>query len=167
LPAKFRNKSAQKPSIFPIKASYARGLMFKIKVYSVGKTKENWLQEALSIYEERLKSSLRFEWILAKSETQLKQFLEKETDFICLDPKGKPYSSKEFSFFLTHLLQERDSRLSFAIGGAEGFTTGIREKAKYLISFSRMTFTHQLTRLILVEQIYRALEIQKKSAYHK
>ena len=55
--------------------------MYKIKVYTIGKIKEDWLQEALNEYEGRLKSSLSFEWILAKNDEQLKQFLEKEDEF--------------------------------------------------------------------------------------
>jgi 23S rRNA (pseudouridine1915-N3)-methyltransferase len=138
--------------------------MIKIKIYSVGKTKEDWLQDAISLYEARLKSSVAFTWILAKTDEQLKQFLEKETNFICLDPSGKQYSSEEFSAFLS---KPGHSRLCFIIGGAEGIPFFIKTKAKSLLSLSRMTFTHQMTRLILIEQIYRAFEIEKGSGYHK
>ncbi|MBS0604001.1 MAG: 23S rRNA (pseudouridine(1915)-N(3))-methyltransferase RlmH [Verrucomicrobia bacterium] len=141
--------------------------MYKIKVFSVGKTKEDWLQDALEEYERRLKSSLSFEWILAKNDEQLKQFLEKEAHFICLDPRGKQFTSEEFSCFLVKSLQEMHSRLAFVIGGSEGIPEHLKARARSLISLSRMTFTHQITRLILVEQIYRALEIEKGTAYHK
>lgn len=141
--------------------------MIKIKIYSVGKTKEDWLHNALSLYEARLKSSISFEWILAKNDEQLKQFLEKETNFICLDPNGKQYSSEEFSVFLIKSISMAHSRLSFVIGGAGGIPLSVKTQAKSLLSLSRMTFTHQITRLILVEQIYRAFEIEKGSAYHK
>ena len=141
--------------------------MIKIKIYSIGKTKEEWLQNALELYEERLKSSLSFEWILAKNDEQLKQFLEKETNFICLDPHGKQYSSEEFSLFLRRSIQEAHSRLSFVIGGPEGLPDSLKTKAKALLSLSRLTFTHQIARLVLVEQVYRAFEIEKRSSYHK
>ncbi len=141
--------------------------MLKIKVYSVGKTKENWLQEALQEYERRLKPILSLEWILAKTDEQLKQFLEKESHFIALDPQGKHYTSEEFSLFLGKAFQNYDSRLTFVIGGAEGISKAVKTQAKGLISLSKMTFTHQITRLVLIEQIYRAFEIQKGSAYHK
>jgi 23S rRNA (pseudouridine1915-N3)-methyltransferase len=141
--------------------------MIKIKIYSLGKIKEDWLQNALDLYEARLKSSISFEWILAKNDEQLKQFLEKETNFICLDPNGKQYSSEDFSVFLIKSMREAHSRLSFVIGGAEGLPSSAKIQAKSLLSLSRMTFTHQITRLILVEQIYRAFEIEKGSAYHK
>ena len=141
--------------------------MLKIKVYSIGKNKEEWLQQALNEYERRLKATLSFEWILAKNDEQLKQFLEKEENFICLDPQGKLYSSEEFSVFLTQAFRDYHSRLSLVIGGAEGIPSALKAKAKSSISLSRMTFTHQITRLVLIEQIYRALEIAKGSAYHK
>lgn len=141
--------------------------MYKVKVYTIGKTKEDWLHEALEEYEGRLKSSLALEWILAKNDEQLKQFLEKEATFICLDPQGKSYSSEEFSQFLIKALEDGHCRLTFVIGGAEGIPAALKAKARSLISLSKMTFTHQITRLILVEQIYRALEISKGTAYHK
>ena len=141
--------------------------MIKIKIYSVGKSKEDWLQAALDLYETRLKPSISFEWILAKTDEQLKQFLEKESNFICLDPNGRQFSSEEFSAFLIKTIREACSRLSFVIGGAEGIPTLIKAKAKTLLSLSRLTFTHQITRLILLEQIYRALEITKGTPYHK
>lgn len=141
--------------------------MIKIKIYSIGKTKEEWLQNALGLYESRLKSSLSFEWILAKNDEQLKQFLEKEMNYICLDPLGKQYPSEEFSHFLFSSIQSCNSRLCFIIGGAEGIPNLLKTKASSLLSLSRMTFTHQITRLILVEQIYRAFEIQKGSSYHR
>ncbi len=141
--------------------------MYKIKVYTIGKTKEDWLQRALEEYEVRLKAALSFEWILAKNDDHLAQLLEKETHFICLDPKGKQFSSEEFSTYLLNSLQDCRSRLAFVIGGAEGIPATLKIKARGLISLSRMTFTHQITRLILVEQVYRALEIDKGTAYHK
>lgn len=141
--------------------------MIKIKIYSVGKSKEDWLQTALDLYERRLKPSISFAWILAKTDEQLKQFLQKETNFICLDPNGKQFSSEEFSSFLIKIIKESHSRLSIVIGGPEGIPPLVKAKAAALISLSRLTFTHQIARLILLEQIYRALEIEKGSAYHK
>jgi 23S rRNA (pseudouridine1915-N3)-methyltransferase len=141
--------------------------MIKIKIYSVGKTKEIWLQAALDLYETRLKPCISFEWILTKTNEQLKQFLEKEANFICLDSTGKQYSSEEFSAFFTKSIRETHSRLSFIIGDAKGIPISVKTKAKSLLSLSRLTFTHQITRLILMEQIYRAIEIEKGSSYHK
>ncbi len=141
--------------------------MFKIKIFSVGKTKEAWLQLALEEYTERLKSTMAFEWILAKTDEQLEDLLAKEHSFIALDPQGKQHTSEEFSSFLATQLETCGSRLTFAIGGAGGLSPQTKRRASQLLSLSRMTFTHQITRLILIEQIYRALEIQRGSGYHK
>lgn len=141
--------------------------MLKAKIYSVGKTKEAWLIEALKEYETRLKPSLTLEWILPKGEDQLEAFLMKEPYFISLDPKGKLLTSEAFSQFMTENFVRHGSRLSFAIGGDVGLSPQLKAKATSCLSLSPLTFTHQLTRLVLVEQLYRALEIQKGSRYHK
>jgi len=141
--------------------------MLKAKIYSVGKTKEPWLISALEEYEKRLKTYLSIDWILAKTDDQLEALLAKEDDFICLDPKGKAFTSEAFSSFLSKQFIEKGSRLIFAIGGDMGFSPKVKSRARVLLSLSMLTFTHQLTRLVLIEQIYRALEIQKGSKYHK
>jgi 23S rRNA (pseudouridine1915-N3)-methyltransferase len=141
--------------------------MFKIKIVTVGKTKEAWLKEAIDEYSVRLKRALSIEWSFAKNSTQLNELLKKEPSFLCLDPKGKAYSSEEFSTFLFHQLVEQGARLTFVVGGPEGIPKEIVDRAAVLISFSRLTFTHQIIRLILLEQLYRAIEIEKGSAYHK
>ena len=141
--------------------------MYKIKIFSIGKTKESWLEEALSEYEKRLGSLLSFEWVFAKTEQQLEHLLERCDRFICLDPMGTQYTSEQFSCELIRFLTEGGSRLIFVIGGATGIPLSIKKKSCHLVSFSKMVFTHQISRLILVEQIYRAIEISKGSSYHK
>ncbi len=140
--------------------------MLRLKIFSVGKTKEPWLEQAFSEYQKRLKSQAHIECLWAKNDDQLMDWLEKEQDIIALDPLGKQFTSEEFSTFLSHCWQEGGARLSIVIGGAEGLPLLLKQKAK-LVSLSTLTFTHQITRLILIEQIYRALEIQKGSQYHK
>jgi 23S rRNA (pseudouridine1915-N3)-methyltransferase len=141
--------------------------MYKVKIFSIGKTKEPWLSLALEEYSKRLKPSLSIEWCLAKQDEQLALLLDKEAHYICLDPQGKAFSSEAFSAFLHQKLLEGGSRLSFVIGGAEGLPEPIKRRAAALLSLSPLTFTHQLTRLILLEQLYRSLEIAKGSSYHK
>jgi len=141
--------------------------MFKIKIYTVGKHKEKWLIEALEEYTQRLQSHLQIEWILAKQTSHLSSLLEKESNFIALDPSGKEYSSEQFSDWLKQAFIKKGSRLSFVIGGAEGLDSVLKSRADWLLSLSRLTFTHQITRLILLEQLYRAFEIAKGSSYHK
>jgi 23S rRNA (pseudouridine1915-N3)-methyltransferase len=141
--------------------------MHKIKILTVGKVKESWLDAAIHDYTLRLTPVAKIEWMLAKNDEQLATALEKETGYIALDPQGKTFSSEKFSSFLHEALTAGGCRLSLVIGGAEGLTPSMRSGATALISLSPLTFTHQLTRVILLEQIYRAFEIEKGSGYHK
>lgn len=140
--------------------------MYHIKVLSVGKTKESWLQSAIEEYLKRLKSTVKFEFIWAKDDEQLISLSEKETRLVILDPKGSLYTSEKFSQFLVKELERGGSHLAFVIGGADGVPQSLKNRGP-LISFSPMTFTHQITRLILIEQIYRGLEIARGSSYHR
>lgn len=136
--------------------------MIKVKIFSIGKTKESWLEEALQEYTKRLKSTATFEWLWAKNNDQLIEWVESEDSVICLDPNGKLMTSEQFA----NLVEKGGSRLSFVIGGAEGLPEKLK-KNYFLLSLSPLTLTHQMTRLLLIEQIYRAFEIKKGSQYHK
>lgn len=141
--------------------------MFKLKIITVGKTKEAWLSQGIQEYTTRLKNVMSIEWSLAKNDLQLDQYLEKEASYIALDPQGILMSSEEFSKKLHEQLLKKGSRLTLVIGGSDGLSKAQKNKADFLLSLSALTFTHQITRLVLLEQIYRAVEIEKGSAYHK
>lgn len=136
--------------------------MFKVKVLTIGRCKEEWLAAALAEYEKRLKGKLSIEWILAKDDAQLIDWALAEP-FIALDPKGELLTSEAWSEKMIKL----GLRLTFVIGGAEGLPSQILKQAQFKWSLSPLTFTHQITRLILVEQLYRAMEIERGSRYHK
>lgn len=140
--------------------------MFKIRIISVGKTKEEWLKAGIEEYTKRMSKSVEVSWMLAKHDSQLESLALNEKGLICLDPKGTMLTSEQFSGFLIDQIELQGSKISFLIGGAEGIPESLKQKAP-LISLSKMTFTHQMTRLFLLEQIYRALEIVKGSSYHK
>ena len=140
--------------------------MIKIKFLSVGKTKEVWLEEGIEEYIKRLSASVSFEFVWFKDESLLESAIRKEKQTILLDPHGKAMDSLDFTDFLFQEIEKGGSRLVFAIGGPAGFSEEIKKTAA-LISLSKMTFTHQMTRLILMEQIFRAFEIRKGTGYHK
>jgi 23S rRNA (pseudouridine1915-N3)-methyltransferase len=140
--------------------------MHKIKILTIGKTKEAWLDEALAEYRKRLKAIAEIEIVLAKDDAALVRAAKQEVTVVCLDVNGKMMDSVAFSQFLMKTLDEGGARLTIVIGGAEGLPGELREGYP-LVSLSQMTFTHQCVRLILVEQIYRAFEIAKGSGYHK
>ncbi len=132
------------------------GVMMRIKIISPGKHKEPWLNSAISEYEKRLSKLAKIEWIFPK---ELKMQGE---SYSLLDVKGKILTSEEFSTFLL----SKPSH-TFIIGGPEGPPKNIIEHAPFKFSLSSLTFTHQMVRLILIEQIYRGFEIFKGSSYHK
>jgi 23S rRNA (pseudouridine1915-N3)-methyltransferase len=136
--------------------------MFKVKIYTIGKCKEAWLQEALAEYEKRLSKKMDIEWILAKSDADLFQKFPRDVPWIALDVKGELVDSPTLSRKIVHC-----SRLHFLIGGAEGIREELPAKSAWRWSLSPLTFTHQMVRLLLLEQLYRALEIDAGSSYHK
>jgi 23S rRNA (pseudouridine1915-N3)-methyltransferase len=141
--------------------------MIKIKILSVGKTKEPWLDLALQEYQKRLKNTIAIQWQLYRDELELDEAMISCKNYIALDPHGTMFSSEEFSSFIFDVVEELGSRLDIVIGGSNGLSLSAKKGAKKLISFSRLTFTHQMTRILLLEQLYRALKIKEGSSYHK
>ncbi len=140
--------------------------MIRIKILSVGKTHEKWLEAGLDMYVERLAPSAAFELVWYKESEQLERAMQAEKHVVILDAQGQSFDSERFSEWFFKKIELSGSRLTIAIGPAEGFSKSIKDKYE-AISLSRMTFTHQLARLVLMEQIFRAFEIKKNSAYHK
>ena len=138
--------------------------MFKVKIISQGKSKESWLNDALKEYEKRLTGKMEVEWILVDKAKDLEEKALKEPILIALDLQGKKRTSEEFS---KALFLNWGSKITFVIGGPNGLCPEIKKHAKELLCLSTLTFTHQMVRLILLEQLYRALEIEQGSSYHK
>lgn len=152
----------------------------KIKLLQIGKTNESYLQQGIEIYSKRLQHYCKFEnQILADiknagnlsvEELQKKEgeVLLKTLDKDCtvlLDEGGQQFSSVEFAMWLQKRMNERPA-ISFVIGGAFGFCPSVKQAADFKISLSALTFSHQMVRLIAVEQIYRAFTILKNESYH-
>lgn len=137
--------------------------MIKIRILSIGKNKESWLDTALKEYTDRLKRAVKIDWVFVETDFELEKKIEGHT--LALDPQGKLLTSEAFSSFLLKEVEKGGSRLTFIIGGAEGLPPHLKKFP--LISLSPLTFTHQMARLILIEQIYRAFEIERGSPYHK
>lgn len=140
--------------------------MIRIKFLSVGKTNEQWLEEGIEMYVKRMTPLAQFEFIWLKDAQQLEKALQAEKHVVILDPKGQHFDSPKFADWFFKRVEQGGSRLTFAIGPAEGFSEKVKSQFE-AISFSQLTFTHQLTRLVLIEQLFRAFEIKKGSAYHK
>lgn len=142
----------------------------KIRIVAVGKLKEKYLREGVAEYEKRLAPfasvelrETREEYMAenpSEAQRQEKSFL------IVLDVKGKLLSSEVLAKELASLALQGQSDLTFLIGGAFGLSPAVRDRADLRISFSPMTFTHQMVRLLLYEQIYRAFKINRGEKYH-
>ena len=139
--------------------------MIRIKILSPGKIRESWLNEAIQEYIKRLTQVADFDFVCPKDEKTFTKLLSEEKNCIYLDPAGKTFTSEAFSTYFLKSVEKGGSSITFAIGGAEGFPKGTI--ASPSLSLSPMTFTHHMTRLILVEQIFRAFEIEKGTNYHK
>lgn len=140
--------------------------MIKIKILSVGKTQEAWIQEGMQMYTKRLSAVAEFEFVWLKEAALLEKEIAKEKHLVILDALGHTFESVQFSDWFFKEVEKGGSRLTFVIGPAEGLSAAIKKTA-YCISLSSLTFTHQFIRLILLEQLFRAFEIRKGSSYHK
>ncbi len=159
--------------------------MVHINIVCVGKIKEQYLKDAISEYSKRLskycvlkvielgdkkipdKSNSSLELQIKNSESlDIISHLSKDSYTICLDLKGKQYSSEEFAQKLNDI-QLINSSITFVIGGSLGFNDNVRKVSNESICFSKMTFPHQLIRVFLLEQIYRAFKINNGEVYHK
>ncbi|HGQ7642349.1 rRNA large subunit methyltransferase [Streptococcus pneumoniae] len=158
----------------------------KIKVVTVGKLKEKYLKDGIAEYSKRISRFAKFEMIELSdektpdkaSESENQKILEIEgqrilskiadRDFvIVLAIEGKTFFSEEFSKQLEETSIKGFSTLTFIIGGSLGLSSSVKNRANLSVSFSRLTLPHQLMRLVLVEQIYRAFTIQQGFPYHK
>ncbi|WKY42894.1 23S rRNA (pseudouridine(1915)-N(3))-methyltransferase RlmH [Eubacteriaceae bacterium ES2] len=157
-----------------------------IQIICIGKLKEKFLRQALEEYVMRLSAYCRLEIIELKDEvipdkaspSEHYQVLNREGQrvlskiknnayVICLDLEGQQLDSSEFSRHLENLAIQGKSNLVFLIGGSLGLSEEIKSKADLKLSFSKMTFPHQLFRVMLLEQIYRAFKIINNETYHK
>lgn len=153
-----------------------------IKLIVVGKNEQKYLKEALDIYIKRLTHYINFELVVLPDVKNAKnmsvsELKDKEAELILkhsakadkvvlLDEKGKEYSSVEFSKYIEKQMNASLKTLAFVVGGAFGFSDKVYSQANEKLSISKMTFSHQMIRLLFVEQLYRAFTIIKGEPYH-
>ena len=158
----------------------------KIKIYAIGKIKEAYLKVGIEEYMTRIKPYCGIEIIEVKDEPisdnpsikdiekakdnegkRVIKLLKNNEYLIALDLNKKQLKSEQFADFLMQKLTENGSSISFVIGGSYGLSDELKARSNYSISLSDLTFLHQMSRLILLEQIYRAFKILNKEVYHK
>lgn len=154
----------------------------KILILAIGITDDNWVKEGMHKYSKRISHYLPFEFEpindlkntknLSEAQQKEKEGLLilnkiKPTDkVVLLDEKGKEYPSKKFASYMQKQMNSGVKRLVFVIGGPYGFSDELYAKVNEKIALSKMTFSHQMVRPFLLEQIYRAMTILKNEPYH-
>ena len=151
-----------------------------IKILCVGKIKEKFFTEGICEYQKRIEAYTKFSIVEVKEVNTLdinkniteegRNLLSKisEDEFvITLEIKGKMIDSVELARLIEEKMTYGFSKITFVIGGSNGLSSDVIKRSNYHLSFSEFTFPHQLMRLVLIEQIYRALTIINNKEYHK
>lgn len=154
----------------------------KILLLVIGKTDEKYLIEGMNKYRNRLKHYIGFDYEEIpdiKNRKSLSEDQQKKIEgdlillkvkagdkLVLLDDKGKEFTSLAFSKYLQQQMNSGIKRLVFVVGGPYGFDSSVYAKAQGKLSLSKMTFSHQMIRLFMVEQVYRAMTILKNEPYH-
>ncbi len=157
--------------------------MIRIKVIAVGKTKEAWINtgmlhyqkilkkyaemDILEIKEEKIRKSLNFKSVLEKEANRILNSLADTSLGVALDVKGGYKSSEDFAKFFEGNLNRGCNEFTFILGGPLGLSPKVLDACRVKLSLSPMTFTHEMSRIILLEQIYRAFSIIRGGKYHK
>lgn len=158
----------------------------KISLITVGKIKEKYLKDAIAEYSKRLSKYCKLEIIEVADEKtpdnasealeeiirtreaeRILKYVKKDAYIVTLEIQGKELSSEEFAEKIERLGIQGTSHVIFIIGGSIGLGKEVLQKSDFALSFSRMTFPHQLMRVILLEQIYRSYRIVSGEPYHK
>ena len=154
----------------------------KVEFWVVGKTNFDFLKPGISEFEKRIKRYIPFEVkVLAdikvskkepskslkqKEGKKILQDIKPNDYLVLLDERGKEFTSVQFAQWIERSLQHSSKRIIFQVGGAYGFSEDVYKRANAKITLSKMTFSHQLIRLIFLEQLYRAFAILNNEPYH-
>lgn len=159
----------------------SQSFLLKILILTLGKTGASYLRDGISIYQERLKHYAKVEYkelpdvpakgviheVLKQREgEQFMKYIKAEDTVLLLDENGDSFSSRGFAEMLQRRMNSGAKQLVLIIGGAFGFSDAMYTRANGKISFSKMTYSHEMIRLLLMEQLYRAHSILKGESYH-
>jgi 23S rRNA (pseudouridine1915-N3)-methyltransferase len=157
--------------------------MYRIRIIVVDRTRRSFLKEGEEFYKDRLRKYARLEWVVVRPGKMTKNKIEREVlqeegrrivqklfprdHLVVLDPQGEEYDSVGLARWLGKVGPETGGAVCFVMGGPLGLSREIREKARAVLSFSKLTLTHEMIRLLLLEQLYRAFTILHGEKYHK
>ena len=131
----------------------------RLSINAIGKIKKNWIREGIDQYKKRMPGL-----VINESKSFNINNIRANNIIICLTEEGKSFNSIELTSLL---LNFKNKKINFLIGDADGMNEDIKKKSDILLSLSPLTFPHELARLILLEQIYRAVSISNNSPYHR
>ena len=137
------------------------------KIIAIGKIKKRWIQEGIEMYLKRLPGLEVIEIKdnnQSKEEHLLKEIIRKNEILVTLNENGQSFTSKQLA---TKLLNSHNQNIIFVIGGASGLSLSLNNSASWQLSLSPLTFPHEIARLLLIEQLYRAKTITQGGPYHK
>lgn len=154
----------------------------KITLLTLGKTQDKYLAEGIAVFVKRLKHYISFQIIeipelkdtksLSRDQQKIREAellfknINSTDHVILLDEKSREFTSRQFADFLNKKLVGGQQRLVFVVGGPYGFSADIYDRSNEMLSLSKMTFSHQMIRLLFAEQLYRAFTILKGEPYH-
>ena len=157
--------------------------MLKMRIIVVDRTRSPFLKEGEVFYLDRLRKYVQVDWvgvkpvkisqgrpapeILAAEGERIVQKLAQGDHSVCLDRSGNQYDSERFAAWLNSLINKGEQWVSFIIGGPLGLSKDILHRSREVLSLSQFTLTHEMSRLILLEQLYRAFTILRGEKYHK
>jgi len=132
----------------------------RLTIYAIGKIKKTWIKDGINQYKKRMP-----ELIINELKTfNINNLRSKNNIIICLSEEGNQFNSVELCSLL---LNFKNKKINFLIGDTDGVSSDIKEKSDLVLSLSPLTFPHELARLVLIEQIYRAISISNNSPYHR
>ncbi len=131
----------------------------RLSINAIGKIKKNWIREGINQYKKRMP-----DLIIKETKSFNIDSFQVNNIIICLTEEGQSFNSIELTSLL---LNFKNKKINFLIGDADGIPSDIKDKSNLLLSLSPLTFPHELSRLILIEQIYRAISISNNSPYHR
>ena len=132
----------------------------RLSIIAIGKIKKNWIREGINQYKKRMPDLI----INESKSFNIDNIRVNNNIIICLTEEGRSFKSIELTSLL---LNFKNKKINFLIGDADGIPSDIKDKSNLLLSLSPLTFPHELARLILIEQIYRAISISNNSPYHR
>jgi len=139
----------------------------KLALVAVGKLKEAWVQEGCAEYAKRVRGKLPLDLVEVKDDAELVRKIPPRYKLWALDERGKELSSEELAASLRKAMNGSEQGIALVIGGADGLPRELVGRADFVWSLGRLTLPHRLARLIVLEQLYRALSILRGEPYHR